>query len=198
MNSYKTNIFPPLSIKVISMGMTGLTLTPATEGVPRPWHGGQAMQRLHWHGILLLYYLLNLIIFSSYLFYHHLSLSAECFVSICHRSLVSAADTFVDRRCPPSSTAIAQWLRSPWPILDAGVSWLCPSSTSFALLPLPLHWWHWGNNRGLPDHSLPPPCCCPAPRPASSCPLLLEWPLSLQLHPLKWLIVVFFYHLYTI
>ncbi len=119
-------------------------------------------------------------------------MSAECFVSVRRSPLASAADTSVDRRRPPSSTAIAQCLRSPWPILEAGVHCLCPSSTFFALLSLPSHWRHQGNDCELPNCSLPPPHCCPAPRLASSCPPSLEWPPLLQLHLFEWLIVVCF------
>ncbi len=136
-------------------------------------------------------YLLILIITLSYLFYYHLSSSAECFVSIRHRPLASAADTSVDQCCTPSY----QCLRLPWPtILGAGVCWLCPSSTSFAPLPSPLHWRRQCNNCALPNCSLSPPPCCTAPRSASSCPPLLEWLPLLQSHPLEWLIVLCFYH----
>ncbi len=76
--------------------------------------------------------LLNLIITSSYLFYYHLSSSAEYFVSVHRCPLASTADASVDRPRSPSSTAIAQCLRSPWPIPEAGVCPLCPSQ-------LPLH-----------------------------------------------------------
>jgi hypothetical protein len=60
---------------------------------------------------------------------------------------------------------------------------------SFVLLPSPLRWQHQDNGHELLNCSLPPPCCCPAQRPASSCPPMLEWSPSLQSHPLKWLIV---------
>ncbi len=60
---------------------------------------------------------------------------------------------------------------------------------SFALLPLPLRWRRQDDGRKLPGCSLPPPCCCPAPRPASSCPPVSEWLPSMHSHPLKWLSV---------
>ncbi len=114
------------------------------------------MRRVLTRHFVVLFYccLLNLIITSSYLFYYHLSSSAEYFVSVHHRPLASAADTSVDRRRSPSSTAIAQCLPSPWPILEAGVRPLCPSSTSFALLPLPSNWQCQGDDCELPDHFL--------------------------------------------
>jgi hypothetical protein len=128
-------------------------MSPATERAPRRQHGGQEMRRALTRHFIVLFYccLLNLIITSSYLFYYHLSSSAEYFVSIHHCPLASAADTSANRRHSPSSTAIAQCLRSPWPIPKAGVHPLCPSSTSFALLPFPLNWRYQGNNRKLPD-----------------------------------------------
>jgi hypothetical protein len=62
---------------------------------------------------------------------------AECFIRVRHCPLASAADTSIDRHCPSFSTAIAQCLRLPWPIPEAGVCQLFPSSTSFASLPCP-------------------------------------------------------------
>jgi hypothetical protein len=134
----------------------GLTTSPATERAPRRQCGGQEMRcTLTRHYVVLFYCcLLNLIITSSYLFYYHLFSSAEYFVSIHRCPLASTADTSVDRCHSPSSTAIAQCSCLPWPIPEAGVRPLCPSSTSFALLPLPLNWRHQGNDHELPDRFL--------------------------------------------
>jgi hypothetical protein len=52
--------------------------------------------------------------------YYHFSSNVDCFVSVRRCPLLFAANTSVDRRRPPSSTAIAQRLRLPWLILDAG------------------------------------------------------------------------------
>jgi hypothetical protein len=68
-----------------------------------------------------LLFLFNFITTSSYLFRYHLSSSAECFISVRQRPLASATDTSVDCHCHPSSTAIAQSSRLPWPIQEAGV-----------------------------------------------------------------------------
>jgi hypothetical protein len=131
-------------------------MSPATERAPRRRRGGQEMRRTLTRHYVVLFYccLLNLIITSSYLFYYHLSSSAEYFVSVHRRPLASAADTSVDRRRSPSSTAIAQCSRSPWPIPEAGVRPPSPSSLFFALLPLPSNWRRRGNDRELPDRFL--------------------------------------------
>jgi hypothetical protein len=132
------------------------------------------MQRaLTWHFVVLFYcFLLNLIITSSHLFYYHLSLSTEYFISVHCRPLVSAANTSVNHRCSPSSTTIAQCSRSPWPIPEAGVRPLCPSSTSFALLPLPSNRRRRGNDCKLPDRFLLLVVALPRATPP---PALLYW-----------------------
>jgi hypothetical protein len=74
--------------------------------------GKQAKCADTWHFVEY-WYLLNLIITSSYLFYYHLSSSAECYVSVRRCPLVSTANTSDHRCCSPSSTNIAQCLRLP-------------------------------------------------------------------------------------
>ncbi len=121
----------------------------------------------------------------------------------------SSAST-VDRWHPPLTpplTAVALHPPPPCPMLALALvyprSWsasLCPSSTSFALLPLPNFLCTSSfalklaasRRRLQAPRSFPPPCCCPAPCHTSSCPPLSEWPPSLQSHHLQWLIVVRF------
>ncbi len=130
--------------------------SPATERAPQRQRGGQEMRHALTRHFVVLFYccVLNLIITSSYFFYYHLSSSADYFVSVHRHPLASAANTSIDCRRSPSSTAIAQCSRSPWPIPEAEVHPLCPSSTSFALLPLPLNWRRQGNDCELPDRFL--------------------------------------------
>jgi hypothetical protein len=177
----------------------GLTTSPATERAPRRRRGGQEMRRaLTWHFVILFHCcLLNLIITSSYLFYYHLSSSAEYFVSVHRRPLASAADTSVDRHCSPSSTAIAQCSRSPWPFPEAGVRPLCPSSTSSALLPLPSNWRRPGDDRELPDRFLLLVVAMPraTPPPALLC---RNGRHRCSRTIFNGLLLCVFYHLYTI
>jgi hypothetical protein len=94
--------------------------SPATKRAVRRCRGKQARQRAltqHFVGLFLFIKLNNYFILFKY---YHLSLSAECFVSVRRCLLASAADTSVDRRHPPSSITIAQCSRLPWPILEAG------------------------------------------------------------------------------
>jgi hypothetical protein len=89
------------------------------------------------YGGLLLFIKLNnyFILF----FNHHLSLRAECFISIRLCPLASAADTSVDRCLPPSSTAIAQCLRLLWrpqswsALTVSFFNFLCAASFALAL-----------------------------------------------------------------
>jgi hypothetical protein len=121
----------------------GLMTSLAIERALQCGHGGQARQRaLTWHFVVLLLLIkVNnyFILFTSLSPLFDLSLSAECFISVCPCPLASAADTSIDRSCPPHpppplpNAHACPGLSRKLECVNCG---LCPSSTSFALLPL--------------------------------------------------------------